>query len=269
MRKFPKSLVVTTVVVFATGVQANGQDIVQTQHTLRDAQQKLGRIKLLLSSHGKDSPALTDVNTKVGAVRRDIERARDRLALIEQDLLRNVASGFEGLTSCEVTWKVALRHKAFLDVRPNDVAISIHPGTTIIDKTGNPPGGPIAPSPAYHVCPSVELEADDRAVVRFSIPRTSSRGGTPVPYFGLRDADGNELVLGGLIDDSKEHEIRIQCHGADSFAFYDGKLQARNGQHGKLTSPLLLFFQMNDNSQLKVSDIRFSNARPPSLKESE
>lgn len=267
----PKNIAIllATALTFQWCAPSGAQDIIKTQRTLTEAENKLNRIDMLLPVCDKQSEDWVKLNASLAATAEEIGRAKVRLSRIEDYLQKKATEKFAKLAPYnQISWQVAPRQEPFLEALPEDLSITVEAVQTRIAKTGNPLDLPVSPSPSYHVCPSFELRADDRALLRFSIPSPPARGGTPVPYFGLRDADGEEAIL-LFINDSmhngEEHEIRVYCTGHDGFAFLDGSLQfQRTYKVNELRPPLFMFFHMNDTSQLIIHELRL-NRSPNSL----
>jgi len=193
-----------------------------------------------------------------------LRESRKQLTSIEDQLLNNFKAGFVNLHVHEkLAWRVALRQKTLFDEIPPDIRIQNKSQTVVIQKTGNPRGRPVSPSPTYHVCPDLPLEDGDRALVTLSTPLRSTRGGTPVPYFGIRDAQGHEHtlgVLGGFAGDGKTHTILVQRVGNQGLATLDGKLVSLQMRPPiqELVPPIFLFVHMNDTSEVVIKSIQFS-----------
>lgn len=261
------AIIVVVALAMQLCARAIAQDIEKTQVILHEAWDKLSNIRSMLRTYEKGSNDLEKLNASLASIAVDIERAKNRAAKIEEEVLQKVAQGFTNLQPCKkITWQVAPNQKPFLQKPPNDITITTDPLQTRITKSGNPPNHPVSPSPSYQVGPSFELLPGDRALLRFAIPTTPMRGGTPVPYFGVRDAKGKDVFLIHIGDpnhDGKEHEIRIQCTSSDAFAFFDGSLQHEAVTIRELQPPLFMFFFMNDNSELVIHKVQLS--RDPSL----
>jgi len=235
---------------------ANG--IADAQRSLSETQQKLAQILLMLPACEKGSGDVAKLKVKLKSVAQDVRDVKDLVDVIETEVHQLVKAGFADLkVRDDITWRVALRHYPFFATLPEDVEITSESQSAIIKKKGNSIDRPIAPSSSYHVCPDCVLTAGDRVKLRISIPSQPSRGGTPVPYFGFRDTNGTELVLGNLIDDNKVHEILVQCLGSDGFASYDGVFANRYGVK-ELVPPVYIFFHMNDTSELKIHEFRLT-----------
>ncbi len=261
----PKCLVVLLMV--HCGAMSSGQDshdIAEMQRTLAEVRQKLTRIQRMLPVYEKDSQDFAKLSKGLTSAAEEMKRAKERVDVIEAEILQRIQAEFGNLKPCdEISWKVAPRHKAFFAALPEDPGITSSSGSTIIKKTGNPVDRKLVPPSAYHVCPDFALTAGDRVMLRLSIPGPPSRGSSPVPYFGFRDAEGNELVLGELVADFKEHVILVQCLGSDGFALIDGNFCNPLGPVDELVPPLYVFFHMNDASELKIHELKLSEAASP------
>lgn len=239
-------------------VVAQAQDIAKTQRSLVEIQDTLTRIRLLapaLTEQQRSSALLAAVPASVSE---ELHNFKERVRNVEQDLMKAITAKFVDLPVLENTaWRAAPRHGGFLPALPRDLAVTRDADVTIIKKTGNPVVRFPAPSPTYHVCPAIELTDGDRLSIRISIPTTASGNGAPVPYYGVRDGQGNEFVLGFLSASGEERTLWIQCLGTDAMALADGKLETQGHRVNDLVPPLFVFFHMNDTAQLNVHELRF------------
>lgn len=239
------------------GITAQAQDIAKTQRSLVEIQETLSRIRLL-------APALTEPKRSSAlqaavpaSVSEELDELKNRVMSVEQDLMKVITAEFVDLpVQQDLVWRAAPRHGGFLPSLPRDLAVTREADLTIIKKTGNRVGRPPAPSPTYHVCPAIELTDGDRLSICISIPTTASGGGDPVPYYGVRDGQGNEFVLGFLSASGEEHTLWIQCLGKDALALADGRLETQGHRVDDLVPPLFVFFHMNDTAQLNVHELR-------------
>jgi len=260
------AIVLMAAALFASPELSVAQDISRAHSILRDSQKSVGSIRLLSKSYQLGNPKLEQFSTDIASAIERLEESRKQLGTIEGELLNDFKASFAKLHVHEkLAWRVALRHKALLDEMPTNIKIQSKSQTVVIRKTGNPKGRPVAPSPTYHVCPDVPFEDGDRASVTLSTPLRSTRGGTPVPYFGIRDARGHEHPLGslgGFAGDGKTHTILVQRVGNEGLAILDGKLASLQVRPPikELTPPIFLFFHMNDTSEVVIHSIQFSRA---------
>jgi hypothetical protein len=243
-------------------VAAQAQDIAKTQRSLVEIQETLTRIRLLapaLTEQERSSALLAAVPASVSE---EIQEIKSRVTSVEQDLMKAIIAEFVDLpVRTDTAWRAAPRHGGFLPVLPRNLAVISEADVTIIKKTGSAVGRFPAPSPTYHVCPAIELTDGDRLSIRISIPTTASGDGDPVPYYGVRDGQGNEFVLGFLSASGEERTLWIQCLGTDAMALADGKLETQGHRVDDLVPPLFVFFHMNDTAQLNVHELRLGGVQ--------
>jgi hypothetical protein len=206
---------------------------------------------------------------KIERIANETEAINEELRSMNTAVRDRLEESFASLPVAEVAgFRIAIRHKPFLDEMPDNLSITVEGQTTLIAK----PGGP----EIYHVCPDLVMGDGSLAVIRFRLTTLGTRGGTPVPYFGVRDEEGNERVLtsfGSYPDRSKTHEVRVWVKGGKAGASQDGQAAFKTKQiHGtpgtireELSENVYLFFHMNDTSSIVLEEIRVGQYEPPML----
>lgn len=264
LEKMQRRFVIAIAILCCTTCRAQDpsgtDDLMQSMY---EAQKKLAAIGIMLPAMKSDSPEATKLREDLALVRKDIAQIRSRVDEIESALHESVMAGFAKLARrADLKWNVALRGKPVFSSPPKDIQITTEAGIVTIKKNGNSSDSPIGPSQFYQVCPDLKLNPNDRVKLRISIPPPPSKDRSTVPFFGLRDANGEEVLLGGLVEDNKEHELLIQCVGGRGFAFFDGQLTERYGKR-QLVSPLHLFILLTDISELRIHDFQSSEISDP------
>ena len=151
-------------------------------------------------------------------------------------------------TQTNITMRVAIRHEPFLNALPENLTWTCTNGTVDIKRT---PGGK-----SHHVCVDSVLRDGLCGAIRFRL-LTRGGGGTPVPYFGVRDANGSEevLVLFSSYPKAEEvHEILLFRAGSRFGALYKNRLKTVLA--GDLEENVYPFFHMNDKSRIFIEEIR-------------
>ncbi len=152
-----------------------------------------------------------------------------------------------------VEWKVAPRHQPFTDRWPEEMRVRQAEGKVILRKTGG--------AHARHICPDRPLQAGERMRIVYSLTEAGRGGGTPVPYFGLRDRRGQECVLfmfESFPRADEVHEIVVQRSDSGFRASRDQRVVDRpevGPDFRNLTDPVYVFFHMNDTSEVVIHEL--------------
>ncbi len=236
------------------------QDISAANSILRDCQQSIAKIRILFRSYDRGDPIHGQFSSDVDAAIQQLKQSRNQFAKIEAAMLGRFKDSFAELHVCEdLPWRVAVRHKPFLAEQPIDVVIEGPANAVSIRKTVRE----VSTAATYHVSPYLVFNDGDRAAITFSTPVRSAGGGTPIPYFGLRDAQGHEHTLcdlGSFGGDGKKHSILVQRVGNEGLALLDGRLATLQMRPPveELAPPIFMFFHMNDTSEVVIHSIQFS-----------
>lgn len=266
MQIFTSRLVLVASTFLAASEFCAGQDISPAHIVLRDSQRSVASIRVLSRSYQSGDPKRNQFSADVALAIERLKESEKQLELIANRALDDFKARFVNLIVYQnLAWRVGVPNMSFPNTIPADIKIQSRLQTVSIRKTGNPKGRPVAPSPTYQVCPEVPFENGDRAAVTFSTPIRPTRGGIPVPYFGMRDARGRQHTLGDLgvfAGDGKTHTILIQRVGNEGLAVLDGKLATLQMRPPveELTPPIFMFFHMNDTSEVVIHSIEFSRA---------
>ena len=158
-------------------------------------------------------------------------------------------------------WRVAPRHKPFFSRLPSDFRVQQLADRTTLQKVAG------LGRPVYHACPGVPLRVGQRMRIVYSLTRRGRSGGTPVPYFGVRDDQGLERVLflfGSFPKADEVHEIVVE-RLRDGFRAKRGQRvveePAVDRNSGNLADPLFVFFHMNDTSEVVIHEV--ATSEPP------
>lgn len=163
------------------------------------------------------------------------------------DLIREPIANLPVASNIRI--RVAVRHQPFLDVVPTNLTVESVEGKADIVRT---PGGT-----SHHVCIDRHLLDGPCAAIKFRLPTQGSGGGTPVPYFGVRDESGKEEVLVLFSSYPKQDEIQeiLLFRRGDLFgALYND--QVKSVRIKGFGENIYVFFHMNDTSRILIDEVR-------------
>jgi hypothetical protein len=196
---------------------------------------------------------------ELGAAAEEFRAAVDRVNETLTALKQRFAAPFQALRPSSVYGvKIAPRQKPFLDAAPPNVQIESSDGTTVITKSSGPE--------TYHASINHQLTEGSCFAAKFKLPTPATRGGTPVPYFGIRDARGQEQVLvsfSSFAKPDKTYEIFLFRKGDVFAAFHDGTI--KSARMKDTSGPIFPFFHLNDRSSVILVEVRI----PPSSDDGE
>ena len=212
-------------------------------------------IRLLSKAYSTEDIKGKQLISDFRVAKKKIQETKDELARIEREALEDFQSKFKNLHALEnPSWRIAVHNGPLLDELPKNVDVSSNSQISTIHKS--------ARSDNYHLCLGVPFEDGDRALITFSLPLSSVRGGTPVPYFGLRGSEGVRTGLCHLSHfngDGKRHTLLVERIGDEGLVVIDGQIpQTILPGRKELPATVYVFFHMNDESRIVIHDIQLS-----------
>ena len=96
-------------------------------------------------------------------------------------------------------------------------------------------------------------------ILRFRLTKRG-RGGTPVPYFGVRSSGGTEAVLCNISSSPKPdvmQEIYLFRNSSEFVVLFNGAVITKRSRAFK--SEIYAFFHMNDESEVVLEEVLVPN----------
>ncbi len=259
-----KKLSIISVVLLSTTLTsyaAQEKAIGQADKLMEQMQERMHNIRMLLATYRPEHADRKAADTAgLADVVEDLRGVLGGLAEVDKIMLGSLTFRFDNLPRlARPGWKFAVRHNPFSTVLPNGMDVRHRDGKVVIHKERG--------KVSYHACFDRPLRNGNRFVLRFSLP-VRGGGGTPVPYFGLRDVNGEEFVFvlfSSYPRPDEIHEIKVTQSGDTYIVIYNGRIQRQLNTRYKLKqlkSPPYLFFHMNDLSEIVIHDV-LTDAPPP------
>jgi hypothetical protein len=222
--------------------------------TNRQAGASLYRIRDLSRTYREHEAARKEeLLGKLAEALQELEGFRQQVGDVATAMMEDFRHRFTDLVRIEQPgWWIAPTDQPLRDEIPENIEISYGDESVVIHKSGG--------RETYHACLATPLEEGRCLVIRFSLT-VRGGGGTPVPYFGVRDEKGAGSVLflfGSGPDPGKVFEIMIDNNDGAYTALYDGRLKTMDISSFALKdfdSPGYIFFHMNDVSEVVIHDI--------------
>lgn len=148
--------------------------------------------------------------------------------------------------------RTAPRHRPFTEKLPAELTIDTHEGSVDIRKSGG--------TSVYHVSLDYVLPNGPCVSIKYRLPARGRRGGTPVPYFGVRDEAGEEKVILMFSTYPKPDEIHeiLLFREADQFgAIHKGFMSTVRFKGN--SDRAYAFFHLNDISRVVIEEVRLPN----------
>lgn len=189
------------------------------------------------------------IRTELADVSLAMQTQSDALNSIIESAQSAFRRQFDAMEKLEaIDLRIGIRHEEFSDQIPDEFVIEHTNGSVDVTKNRS--------AVTYHVCVDQIINEGPAAILKFRLPVQGRRGGTPVPYLGIRDDFGNESVVvrfNSRPNPHKSQDVYLYRTPDELIALYDNHFYTT--KLNRIGESAFIFFHMNDESRVIIDEV--------------